>query len=396
MFEYKESNILLMIEALKKIIKIFLGPFLTAYFIRVSAESLVDISLYYILNYAVLGLGSFILGWILRKRFHLETFRMGIIINFIYILFIVLLQEKIINYIPLIALLYGLSSCSYYFPYNLFASLKVKNVDRDSYEMKRQILMTTVNIVIPVLLGSIISTTNFQLTAIIILIVSILQIILSLLIEPIEMKNSKYTPFSSIKTLFKNKDIRNMLWVDFFRGMNVADSPLDILMVVLIVGALKSDFGLGLLTSFASVLVIFIQYLYTKKFNKKHDKTLVFVSTLVPLTTLTLMLLWKNEITLILYYFSYMVIINLLALIYDVRLFNISNCKLIKENHFLEFWSIREMVLNIGRVSGFSLVLIAGIINNRILSYILLIIFTMTILFAGLFAGRVKRYDSIK
>ena len=64
MFEYKESNILLMIEALKKIIKIFLGPFLTAYFIRVSAESLVDISLYYILNYAVLGIGSFVLGWI--------------------------------------------------------------------------------------------------------------------------------------------------------------------------------------------------------------------------------------------------------------------------------------------------------------------------------------------
>ena len=155
----------------------------------------------------------------IKKRFHLETFRTGIIIiNYIYILVIVLLQEKIINYIPLIALLYGLSSYSYYFPYNLFASLKVKNVDRDSYEMKRQILMTTVNIVIPVLLGSIISTTNFQLTAIIILIVSILQIILSLLIEPIEMKNSKYTPFSSIKTLFKNKDIRNMLWVDFLRG----------------------------------------------------------------------------------------------------------------------------------------------------------------------------------
>ena len=54
MFEYKESNILLMIEALKKIIKIFLGPFLTAYFIKVSADSLVDISLYYIFNYLIL------------------------------------------------------------------------------------------------------------------------------------------------------------------------------------------------------------------------------------------------------------------------------------------------------------------------------------------------------
>ena len=91
-----------------------------------------------------------------------------------------------------------------------------------------------------------------------------------------------------------------------------------------------------------------------------------------------------------------MVIINLLALIFDVRLFNISNCKVIKEKHFLEFWSIREMVLNIGRVTGFTLILIAGMISNNIFLYVLLILFTITILFAGLLTGKVKRYDSIK
>lgn len=396
MFEYKESNILLMIEALKKIIKIFLGPFLTAYFIKVSADSLVDISLYYIFNYAILGIGFFILGWFLKRRFHLETFRTGIVINFIYILVIVLLKEKIVNHIPLISLLSGISSCTYYFPYNLFASSKVKNTERDSYEMARKVLMTFVSIVIPILLGSIISTTNFQLTAVIILVVSILQIILSLLIEPLEIKNKKYTPFSSIVVLFKNKDVRNMLLVDFFKGMNLSDSALDILMVVLIVGAFNSDFSLGLFTSLSSVLVIVMQYLYTKVFNKKHDKILVFFSSLIPLIALVIMLLFNNDITLIIYYFSYMIMINLLALIFDVRLFNISNCKLIKEKHFLEFWAIRELVLNVGRITGFTLVLIAGVLNWNWLLYVLLFIFTLTIMFAGILTGKVKRYDSIK
>lgn len=396
MFEYKESNILLMIEALKKIIKIFLGPFLTAYFIKVSADSLVDISLYYIFNYAILGIGFFILGWFLKRRFHLETFRTGIVINFIYILVIVLLKEKIVNHIPLISLLSGISSCTYYFPYNLFASSKVKNTERDSYEMARKVLMTFVSIVIPILLGSIISTTNFQLTAVIILVVSILQIILSLLIEPLEIKNKKYTPFSSIVVLFKNKDVRNMLLVDFFKGMNLSDSALDILMVVLIVGAFNSDFSLGLFTSLSSVLVIVMQYLYTKVFNKKHDKILVFISSLIPLIALVIMLLFNNDITLIIYYFSYMIMINLLALIFDVRLFNISNCKLVKEKHFLEFWAIRELVLNVGRITGFTLVLIAGVLNWNWLLYVLLFIFTLTIMFAGILTGKVKRYDSIK
>ena len=396
MFEYKESNILLMIEALKKIIKIFLGPFLTAYFIKVSADSIVDISLYYILNYAILGIGTFILGWFLRKRFHLETFRAGIIINFLYILVIVLLQDKIIEHIPLIAFLSGASSFSYYYPYNLFASSKVKNTERDSYEMARKVLMTFVSIVIPILLGSIISTTNFQLTAVIILIVSILQIILSLLIEPMNLKNNEYHPFKSMKVLFKNKDIRNMWFVDFYKGMNMGDSGLDILMVVLIMGAFKSDFGLGLITSVSSVLVIVVQFLYTKAFNKKHDKQLILLSAIIPLIALGVMLLWKNDLTLIIYYFSYMIMINLLALIFDVRLFNISNCKLIKENHFLEFWSIRELTLNLGRIIGFSLLLIAGYLGSNFLLYGLLVFYTITILLAGRLTGKTKRYDSIK
>lgn len=37
-----ESNIIIAIDALKKIMIIFLGPFLTAYFIKTSNESMVN------------------------------------------------------------------------------------------------------------------------------------------------------------------------------------------------------------------------------------------------------------------------------------------------------------------------------------------------------------------
>ena len=53
-------------------------------------------------------------------------------------------------------------------------------------EFKKKSLQSIIGIVIPVLLGSIISTTNFRLTAIIVLIISVIQIILSLLIKPLE------------------------------------------------------------------------------------------------------------------------------------------------------------------------------------------------------------------
>ena len=41
-----EANIIIAIDALKKIMIIFLGPFLTAYFIKTSSESMVDLSIW--------------------------------------------------------------------------------------------------------------------------------------------------------------------------------------------------------------------------------------------------------------------------------------------------------------------------------------------------------------
>ena len=55
MKKYSEASVLIAINALKNIITIFLGPFLTAYFIKVSTETLIDLSLYNIMRYLVLA-----------------------------------------------------------------------------------------------------------------------------------------------------------------------------------------------------------------------------------------------------------------------------------------------------------------------------------------------------
>ena len=48
-----EANIIIAIDALKKIMIIFLGLFLTAYFIKTSSESIIDLSIYYIFSYSI-------------------------------------------------------------------------------------------------------------------------------------------------------------------------------------------------------------------------------------------------------------------------------------------------------------------------------------------------------
>ena len=94
-----EQNIIIIMDAIKKIMTIFLGPFLTAYFISTSTNSILNIAIYYIFTYATMALSTLVVAALAEKRNRIKIFRIGIILNFIYILIIILLKEKIINYL---------------------------------------------------------------------------------------------------------------------------------------------------------------------------------------------------------------------------------------------------------------------------------------------------------
>ena len=128
-----EANIIIVIDALKKIMIIFLGPFLTAYFIKTSSESIIDLSIYYIFSYILLGIGSFIVASIVKNKFRIGMFRIGVIISFIYIMTIVILKDKVVDHLGLISILYGISQSTYWFPYNLFVINKIDNQERTDY-----------------------------------------------------------------------------------------------------------------------------------------------------------------------------------------------------------------------------------------------------------------------
>ena len=87
MKEYrKENNITIMINALREIIEIFIGPFLTTYFIKTSREGIVDISTYNIYCYAILLISAILVGSFIRNRWNMRSFRLGVVLNFDIIL----------------------------------------------------------------------------------------------------------------------------------------------------------------------------------------------------------------------------------------------------------------------------------------------------------------------
>ncbi len=387
-----EQNIIIIMDAIKKIMTIFLGPFLTAYFISTSTNSILNIAIYYIFTYATMALSTLVVAALAEKRNRIKIFRIGIILNFIYILIIILLKEKIINYLPIISILYGISASCYYFPYNLFIINKVKNTERTNYMVKLFITISVVCILFPIIFGSIITITNYILTAVIVLFISFIQIILSFFIT--DNHNGDLEEYNLKKAwleLKKNKQVINCLAGEFFIGMNICNGALETVMVILILNSFKTNINLGIITSIATLLSILVVKIYGLIYNKRDDKKVIIISSIIPVISLIIFLILKTNTTVIIYKFSYIIFAEILSLVRKIKIFNLSNSKIVNKSNQCEFNAIREVTLNVGRVTGYTLLLLAGLTQSAVVLNIVTIILTLSLLVMSINLTKVKK-----
>ena len=387
-----EQNIIIIMDAIKKIMTIFLGPFLTAYFISTSTNSILNIAIYYIFTYATMALSTLVVAALAEKRNRIKIFRIGIILNFIYILIIILLKEKIINYLPIISILYGISASCYYFPYNLFIINKVKNTERTNYMVKLFITISVVGILFPIIFGSIITITNYILTAVIVLFISLIQIILSFFIT--DNHNGDLEEYNLKKAwleLKKNKQVINCLAGEFFIGMNICNGALETVMVILILNSFKTNINLGIITSIATLLSILVVKIYGLIYNKRDDKKVIIISSIIPVISLIIFLILKTNTTVIIYKFSYVIFAEILSLVRKIKIFNLSNSKIVNKSNQCEFNAIREVTLNVGRVTGYTLLLLAGLTQSAVVLNIITIILTLSLLVMSINFTKVKK-----
>lgn len=387
-----EQNIIIIMDAIKKIMTIFLGPFLTAYFISTSTNSILNIAIYYIFTYATMALSTLVVAALAEKRNRIKIFRIGIILNFIYILIIILLKEKIINYLPIISILYGISASCYYFPYNLFIINKVKNTERTNYMVKLFITISVVGILFPIIFGSIITITNYILTAVIVLFISFIQIILSFFIT--DNHNGDLEEYNLKKAwleLKKNKQVINCLAGEFFIGMNICNGALETVMVILILNSFKTNINLGIITSIVTLLSILVVKIYGLIYNKRDDKKVIIISSIIPVISLIIFLILKTNTTVIIYKFSYVIFAEILSLVRKIKIFNLSNSKIVNKSNQCEFNAIREVTLNVGRVTGYTLLLLAGLTQSAVVLNIVTIILTLSLLVMSINLTKVKK-----
>ena len=171
----KSAKCLIMSDLIYTITALFAETFLVAYFLKITNENIVQIALYYIIVKSLMGIGLILMGNFIKGKPNIRTkiLSLGIVVRAIFILFIVILGNKLSNYFVIVAIFCGISETLYWSTHELIFIDVTSNENRKDYMSIKKILSTITKIVAPLVLGSTIELYSFTKIAIYIFVLSV-------------------------------------------------------------------------------------------------------------------------------------------------------------------------------------------------------------------------------
>lgn len=380
----KSAKSLMACDLTNSVINLFGETFLVAYFLQISNENIIQVSIFYIILYALLGIGSILLGNIIKSKpqKRVVIYRFGIIVKSIYILLIVLFKEEIRQYFIVFAIFYGIAETLYWSTHDVMNTEIVGNENRKKYMTTKRMLSKLIHILIPIILGTSIELTSFTNMSIYIFVLALVQIIISLHIDinkfGTQGKKEKYSLKKYISNLsIEQKEKLNKIYkLAFLYGIMM--DTIRVLVVIITIMTFKTSLNLGILTTVFSIFSMISLYLFNKLYQRKYSKKLLtFCATLVVLGVICL-IVDINKTTFIIYNFTYNITIYILEVMFKIKADDVVKEYNI-EKWIVEYHTFTEGFMEIGRITGFFLMLIAGLLNEIFYFKLLLLIVTICI-----------------
>lgn len=387
-----ESKIIILDRVIGNAIDLFLNTFLSAYFYKITEDNMIYIANYYIIVWIAATIGALILGNYIKRKNKVLLYRCGTCIKAGYILLIIILKEKILEYIWLVAIIYGITVSTTGFPFNMLESQVVDEKERVKYMGYKSAIGEMAKIFIPIFLGAYITIFSYQIVAILVFILSIIKVVITLFIKNVSNSNEKIKIRRFLQEV-KDKPkypIKKLYMIEFLKGITF-NGALEIIISLLIVYEVKTDLNLGIWSSFFSICMIISMFIFGKKYNKKKPRVILLICNFSIIISFILMTCSINITTIIIYNIVYYTFMKMLYAITEINLFDYSNKEPFEKELNTEYFIFREISLNIGRVFGYVILLYIGLSHN--LEYLKLLFLCTAI--AMLIIARMSKYINL-
>lgn len=359
-------KILFSLRILKSILNNFVDVFLVLYFLTVSNSNILPLGIYKLVSVVAIWLVIFLVRNHCKSKGRIRFMRIGIVLYFIYFLSIILLKEKVVDYIYFIGLLYGLEEGFYYSVYNMIESDGVENKDRAKYIGTYTLTKNIISIIFPLIFAGIIQKSGFINAIIFALFIVILEIILSNIFKDNNIPKSDKTNFKKFRQITKNyEEFRRIIETKICAGLTYSEGALSYVITIYIIKVFSESVSLGIFTSIFSVISALIGLLFVKVIKPKYYNSLMISTSTITIILLCIMLLNCNFITIVLYNLFQTISKGLTDLINEKNVSNFSNIKSIKKEFKVEYFLSIETSLFIGRVVSNVLFIFMAFTNSN-------------------------------
>lgn len=376
----KDAKLLIASDLIYTLTAVFIETFLVAYFLKVTNENITTISVYYIIIYTLLSIGNIFIGKIIKKMptksKHIMSF--GIVTRALFILFIVLLSDKIATNYILIAVIYAFSEILYWCAHELIYIDVTNNSNRKKYMSVRKILSKIINIISPIILGTSIELYSFTKIAIYVFILSVVQIIITLFIKT-DIKNEEKQKYDFKKFIeyIKNNKLQKIKKYSLSGiAYGIVESSISTLIIIITIMTFKTSLNLGILTTIFSICSMLSLMLYNKFYNKDNAKFILSLCSIIVVCGVIGLLINISKTSLIIYNFCYTTTFCIFDVVYNIRKGDlVKECGI--EKYREEYIGYTSISIGLGRIIGYILMLIVSFTSNIIYFKILLAIVTL-------------------
>ncbi len=356
-----EKKTMFILNLLKNCTAVYFDTFFVFYFFKVANYELIPLAKYYLTLYFFTGVGFFIIRNFMKKNIKVPFFRIGIALQALYISLIMVLKDNIINYIYVIGILKGIADGFYHYPKNILSTEKVENNDRQKFDGLVNTIRKSVEIIVPLLLGILLTYYSYIDVGKIFFLLFIIMFFLSFKLKDNYYQNKKVEIKEFLKVVKNNKNIKKSLWIPFFSGITYSSGVMGLIVTLFKINNFKTNLNLGIVDSMCGLLALIICLIFALKLKKEKFGKLILGSGIISFIVMILFSIYPSRKLLILYLIIRSSLIVLIDRISSVVVVNLSNSKELKSEYKTEYYLFRDIMYAISRCFGYSLLFIVSL-----------------------------------
>ena len=366
----KTNNCILACHMLAHIVNLFVSTFLVAYIYSFNGDTysyIYNVSIYNIFIYLTFFITYLPLSYLVDKTNRITIYRIGLIVKAALVIIIIFFGQELSKLLILAGVMNGIAESLYYTSYNVLKEEMVGKQTMTTYTSGSYVIMKIIEVVCPVLLGAMIDVTTFPETALVVLIICIVQVSISIGIKSQKPEGSHFSLKSFFQKLNDNPEAKRKLKLiyiaSFIYGTTTMVTTLINACVMLEYG---SNLSLGTISGIFALVSIFA-LLLMKKFTISGKRNWLMISSAI-ITTLSgiAFAIVINSITLIILNAA----INVLSIFYKY-LYDLYRNSILKVSglygEISEHHTVVESLMNLARILTFLTLMLVGLFKSMLI-----------------------------